>query len=270
VSFHFAKPSWPLSLFVKQYWALENCQPAGEEHIQRIVPSGLTELTFYFDGRPKSLDAQKDLEDNTILCGHLKGFYDISVTGNLSMFSVSFTPFGLRMFLGMPACEFYDSNVPFRYVVSELSDRLEDTLFEAPTFEEKVAITERFLKGLLSVQTDTYEIKRISNSLQLIRGSKGLIPVDTLSDAACVSRKQFERIFLNYIGTSPKQFLKTIRFQASLHLKHYNPDISLTELAYSCGYFDQAHMINDFKTLSGITPGQYFKECEPVSDFFTE
>lgn len=269
MSFHFAKPSWPLSLFVKQYWALDNCLPEGQQHIQRIVPTGLPELTFYFDGKPKSLHSNRRIPENTILCGQLKGYYDIAVTGSLSMFSVSFMPFGLRLFTGIPADEFYDLNVPFRYV-SELSDRLEDALFEALSFEERVAITERFLAGLLSGQPDTYEVKRISSSLQLIRGSKGTIPVDRLSDAACLSRKQFERIFLNFIGTSPKQFLKTIRFQGSLHLKHHNPAISLTELAYNCGYYDQAHMINDYKSLSGITPGQYFKECEPVSDFFSE
>lgn len=241
----------------------------GEEHIQRIVPSGLTELTFFLDGRPRSLNSNKNITENTIITGHLKDYYDIVVTGKLNMFSVSFMPFGVRMFLKkMPADELFDLNVPFRYLVADLADRLEDALFETNSFEQKVAITERFLGCLLSYDTETYELRRISNSMQLIKGSKGAIPVDTLSDAACVSRKQFERIFSSYIGTSPKQFLKTIRFQGSLHLKHVNPMMSLTELAYTCGYYDQAHMINDFKSLSGKTPGQYFKECEPFSDFF--
>lgn len=186
------------------------------------------------------------------------------------MFSVSFLPFGLRMFLKMPVDEFYDLNVPFRYVVSDIADRLEDALYESESFEEKVSITERFLMCLLSGNTDTYELRRISNSLQLIKSAKGAIQVDTLSDAACLSRKQYERVFSAYIGTSPKQFLKTVRFQASLHLKHHNPSMSLTELAYNCGYYDQAHMINDYKAMSGVTPGHYFEECEPYSDFFSE
>lgn len=255
---------------MKQYWALENCLPEGQEHIQRIVPTGLTELTFYFAGKPKSLDAHRDIPENTILSGHLKGYYDIAVTDRLSMFSVSLLPLGLRIFSKIPAGEFYDVNVPFRYVVSELSDRLEDALFEAVSFEEKVKITERFLTDLLSQQSGSYEVKRINKCLGLIKETKGSVQVDFLSDAACLSRKQFERVFFDYIGTSPKQFLKTIRFQSSIHLKHYSPSLSLTELAYSSGYYDQAHMINDYRTLSGITPGQYFKDCEPVSDFFSE
>lgn len=268
VSYRFAKPSWPLSLFVKQYWAIENCMPDGEEHIQRIVPNGLTELTFYLSNKPKSLDHKKSITGNVILSGHLKSYYDISVTSSLSMFSVSFMPFGVRMFMKMPADELYDLNVPFRFIVPEMADRLEDALYEAGTFEEKVSITERYLACLLNTDSDTYELQRISNSLKLITGARGAIEIDKLSDAACVSRKQFERIFSGYIGTSPKQFLKTVRFQGSLHVKRFNPDMSLTDLAYNSGYYDQAHMINDYKTLSGKTPGQYFAECEPYSDFF--
>lgn len=253
---------------MKQYWAIENCLSFGEEHIQRIIPSGLTELTFFLCTKPKSLDNHKSITENTILSGHLKNYYDIAITGNLSMFSVSFLPFGVRMFLKMPADEIYDLNVPLRFILPEKSHQLEDTLFEADSFTERVSIIEKFLNCLLTIDTNPYDLKRIDSSMQLIKGAKGSIQVDTLSDAMCLSRKQFERIFSSNVGISPKQFLKTIRFQGSLHLKHVNPSMSLTELAYNCGYFDQAHMINDYKTLSGKTPGQYFAECEPFSDYF--
>jgi AraC-like DNA-binding protein len=53
-----------------------------------------------------------------------------------------------------------------------------------------------------------------------------------------------------------------------LREKHCNKSINLTELAYTCGYYDQSHMINDYKLLSGKTPAQYFSECEPYSDYF--
>lgn len=45
--------------------------------------------------------------------------------------------------------------------------------------------------------------------------------------------------------------------------------MSLNELAYENGYFDQAHFINDYKILTGLTPKQFFNDCEePMSDFF--
>ena len=44
--------------------------------------------------------------------------------------------------------------------------------------------------------------------------------------------------------------------------------MSLTELAYDCGYYDQSHMINDFKLLTGMSPRQYFSDCDAYSDYF--
>jgi AraC-like DNA-binding protein len=70
------------------------------------------------------------------------------------------------------------------------------------------------------------------------------------------------------VGTSPRQFLKTVRFQNALHTKFNQKSVSLTQLACDCGYYDQSHMINDFKSLSGFTPGEYFACCEPYSDYF--
>lgn len=268
MSFQSAKPSWPLSLFIKQYWAIENCVPTGQTHIQRIVPSGLTELTFYLNDRPNSLDKGKDISDNVILSGHLKGYYDIAVSGKLSMFSVSFMPLGIYMFMNMPADELYDLNVPFRFIFPEIANQLEDQLYEADSFSEKVIVTERFLKGLLNNRTKSYSLDRITKSIDTIKESKGLIEINALSDITCLSRKQFERLFSNIVGISPKQYLKTIRFQWSLHYKHQHPATPLTEIAYISGYYDQAHMINDFKSLSGMTPGQYFKDCDPFSDYF--
>ncbi len=268
MSFFTAKPSFPLSLFVKQYWALENCVPMGEEYIQRIVPNGLLELTFYLDSKPTSLDNQKSIEDRTLICGHLKNYYDISITGTLSMFSVSLLPFGAAMLFNVPADEIYNHNVPLKFLLPDISNRLEDSLYEAHSFDERVLLTEYCLMRLFSSKSESYEMRRIMETVQIIKKSKGSVQVEDLSDAACLSRKQFERTFLNLIGTTPKHFLRTIRFQNSLHIKQIDPSTNLTEIAYSCGYYDQAHMINDFKSLSGLTPGQYFKECDPVSDFF--
>jgi AraC-like DNA-binding protein len=42
----------------------------------------------------------------------------------------------------------------------------------------------------------------------------------------------------------------------------------MTELSCDSGYFDQSHFINDFKSLCGMTPGQFFAGNEACSDFF--
>jgi AraC-like DNA-binding protein len=256
-------------MFVKQYWSIDNCLPEGKEHIQRIIPNGLMDLTFYFGNRPKVLDKNKQLQENSILNGQQKSFYDIVVSGKLSMFSISFQPYGVKMFFDAPSNEFFDQNVPLKYLVKDSITELEQSLNEADTFEDKICVAERFLLNQLRINFKEYELNRIAQSIGLINHAKGMIAIETLYAASFLSRKQFERTFLIYIGTSPKQFLRTVRFQNTLHEKQKNKKISLTELAYNCGYYDQSHMIYDYKLLAGKTPSQYFAECEPDSDYFS-
>ena len=268
MSYLFAKPSYPLSSFVKQYWAIENCLPDGDVHVQRIVPTGLTDLTFYMGNKPKSLDENKDIQEDSILSGQQKEYYDIVISGRLCMFSISLLPHGARMFFDLPSIEFFDQNIPLKYLVKDKINELETNLYEAESFNERIKVAEDFLMNQLHKTGKLYELKRIQHSIDLINNSSGKITIEDLASAACLSRKQFERTFSNHIGSSPKQFLKAVKFQYSLYQKYSNSAMSLTEIAYSSGYYDQSHMINAYKSLSGITPSQYFAECEPHSDYF--
>ncbi|MBC8004066.1 MAG: AraC family transcriptional regulator, partial [Verrucomicrobia bacterium] len=179
-------------------------------------------------------------------------------------------PLGASMFFNLPMKEFFGCIVPARYLWKEAIDRLEGILAETPDFNQKVRLMEEFLMGRLSLKEDIYSQQRMQESICLINQNLGIVDVDRLASSACWSRKQYERNFQDIIGTSPKQFMRIIRFQHALHYKNQHPLSTLTELAYENGFFDQSHMIKEFKDLAGVTPRQYFAECEPVSDYFAE
>ena len=263
-----AKPSLLLSKFIKQYWAIENCIPYPQEHIQRIVPNGLLELLFYLGDKPVSNDKTKSINENAIVTGHLREFYDINVTGRLSLFSILFKPHGLSMFFDIPLNELYNQNVPLKYIFKYDAVELELKLYESGSFAERITIIENYLLNLLYKSSRKYDFQRIEHVINLINQKRGVVNIDCLASEACFSRKQFERVFSQYVGTTPKQFLRTIRFQCSINEKSKNMSANLTDLTYNCGYYDQSHMINDFQKLTGMTPKQYFNACEPYSDYF--
>ena len=264
-----AKPSFPLSKYVKQYWTIENCLlEEGNEHIQRIVPNGLSELIFYLRNKPISDDSDKWFSDPATLSGQLSKFYDIRVTGSLLVFSVLFKPHGLAMFFDLPVHELHDRCVPLRFVFKKKVDELENRLAEANSFAARIRIVEFYLLSLLEKKRNQNYFQRIEHSVTLINQSRGVANIDFLASEACLSRKQFERIFSYQVGTSPKQFMKIVRFQHVLEEKAQNKNMGLIDLTHKCGFYDQSHMINNFKELSGLSPKQYFNECEPYSDYF--
>jgi AraC-like DNA-binding protein len=265
---HFAAPSKTLAPYIKRYWAIENVLDEGEVCVQRIIPTGLSELMLYFTPRPKILTENKDLSDNVALYGHQNGFYDMELTGKLSVFSIVFQPQGLMQFFNFPLSELCNRNVSLKDINRQAGRDLEEKMSMAATFQQRVSIVETYLFEWLKNNFDDFHFRRINHIAELIKQTYGNINVAQMASEACLSRKQFERIFAEHIGISPKQYLKIIRFQSAIFLKQKNNNLNMTELSYESGYFDQSHFINDFKSLSGLTPKQYFDQNEVCSDFF--
>lgn len=269
MNYNFAQPSEKLKPYIKQYWGLENALKQGEQHIQRIIPSGLPELILYLDHKPTACSKNRTLEDSFLLNGQQNDFYDILISDNLSIFSILFTPQGISQFFSLPVSELQNNSVPLKYINKSLYTELESKLAKESVFHLKVNVVEECLCKLLNNNKKEFEFKRMADTIELIRATRGNIDINTLVSNACLSRKQFERIFSEYIGISPKQYLKIIRLQATIYFKSKHENVSLTELTYENGYYDQSHFINDFKAMTGLTPKQFFDDCEtPESDFF--
>ena len=265
---HIESPSQTLTPYVKSYWGLEHQVPRGGDYVHRIVPSGLSELMFYLGDLPESLDTGKTITEHALLSGQQKEYYDIRISGKLSLFSIIFQPHGLMVFFDIPLNELFNQNVPLKFILKEAVAELEDGLHEAQDFAARKSLVEDFLLQRLNKSRKKYEFERIRCSIEIINQKRGQVDIDSLAYHACLSRKQFERIFQEHVGSSPGQFLKTIRFQQAVHEKSLDGQLSLTELSYLSGYYDQSHMNSDFRKLAGMTPGQYFKYCEPYSDYF--
>lgn len=268
MNFRLIKPRAALSAFVRHYWFLE--MEAGEGHgvAQRVVPNGYVELTFHFADKLRKVKTTEELQPNIIISGQKTGFFDVIPTGKTSMLSVQFFPQSAGLFFDIPINELADETLDLRFIAGHEADELEDKLCYCDDVDRKVELIEQFLTGRLS-DRNLYDHGRIAHNIQLLNSFNGQITVDELAADACLSRKQHERVFKKMVGLSPKQFLKVVRFQYTLLAHQQYGNESLTELAYRCGYYDQSHMISDFRELSGITPGQYFNDCEtPYSDYF--
>jgi len=269
MSFQLQYPSQNLVPFVKQYWSLTSRIPYGGKYIHRIIPNGLIELTFYLGNRPRVLDSQRDFNENSLITGHQSDYYEMEISGDMSLFSVSLHPHGAMALFGLPISELRDLNVPLQEVLDHRLDDLENDLYAAGSFDTQISIIENFLLELLKQHYDRYTLDRMAHSIGIINQRRGQVTIGSLAESACLSRKQFERSFLRYVGTSPKQLIKTVRFQYALYQRQQNQLLSLGDISFRSGYYDQPHMNADFKFLSGLTPKTYFSTCEPYSDYFS-
>ena len=70
--------------------------------------------------------------------------------------------------------------------------------------------------------------------------------------------RQFERRFCELVGVTPKRYARIVRFDAALRAKMAVPKRAWTDIAHEIGYYDQMHMVHDFRRFSGESPTNYF------------
>ena len=74
-----------------------------------------------------------------------------------------------------------------------------------------------------------------------------------------LSQRRFIRVFAAEVGLTPKLYGRVRRFQRALALVRGVPAPDWAQLAVECGYFDQSHLIRDFRAFAGLTPEEYLR-----------
>jgi AraC-like DNA-binding protein len=93
-------------------------------------------------------------------------------------------------------------------------------------------------------------------------GAAGRVRVGTLAAEVGWSRRHLGERFRRELGLSPKQAARVLRFErAGGLLRRGRAD--LAELATACGYYDQAHLTNEWRSLAGCSPGVSIAEELP-------
>lgn len=256
------QPAAPLTPYVRHYWLLESDDIT---HVQRVIPTGHVELVFH-RGSPLLRNGQ--IIPRTSVAGQSHSFADLRLTGTVNMIVVVFHSFGAKAFFDMPLHELGGRVVPADELNLAGWKELEDKLSADVEDIDCIRMIEAFLMSRLRPIPD-YNYKRMAAAVQSVNSSAGALSVSQLAAEVCLSNKQFLRIFNEHVGTSPKEFMRVIRFHKALFILQNNPRMSFTRLACECGYYDQAHMIRDFRLFSGYTPGEYVAVCTPYSDYFS-
>ncbi|MGY3053872.1 AraC-like DNA-binding protein [Pedobacter sp. UYEF25] len=165
---------------------------------------------------------------------------------------VCLKPSGMFRLLGIPLHTIVDKDYDARLILGPEVDEVIDQLSSAKTDELKNQVIQKYLMGKLDSLQKALPFDLAM--LALVKNT-GNLRIESVAKSACLSLKQFERASLNRIGISPKLYSRMIRFSYAYKLKELFPHRSWSSITYQCGYFDQMHLIRDFKFFTGFTPG---------------
>lgn len=264
-SFQIIQPSMILAPYIRHYWILQD--EAVLPVTERTLPVGCVQLVFH-RGKQLLLQNEGRLQPQAFICGQSGGFSDVLSTGEIEMITVVFQPYASKVFLQMPVHLFYGKNVATDEVEDSALDDLAKRITDIPDHSQCIRLIEQFFLQRLS-DFSGYNLNRMLPVFSEIHKEPHTSVVQ-LAETACLSKKQFGRIFADYVGATPKEFIRIVRMQRALSLLQQDAAVSFAQLAYECGFSDQSHMIKEFKLFSGYTPAEYLSICAPYSDYFTD
>ncbi|QBE64186.1 helix-turn-helix transcriptional regulator [Pseudoduganella lutea] len=139
-----------------------------------------------------------------------------------------------------------------------VANRLDDALWAKElTNRQRIALVERELLRRLAMAQDARSGALGVRAVATIEAAHGAVSVETLADTLHVSRQHLALRFRQQVGITPKLFARICRFRRALALlRDRSRDGDLAGLAAECGYFDQSHLIRDFRDFADMAPGK--------------
>lgn len=260
--------------FIRNYWMLSSwCTATGT---QQIFSNGAASLQFYLSQDIRIDDG--DRRYRTVLYHqNMQKVGVVTDEGAFNIFGAEFVPFCSRVFFPNEMTGIYASP-------EDLHDEdfitLSKNIYETESTEKHVALLDEFfLKRLAQFPEGDINIERLNDVFDDIVPTDGgtvrpphcqneFSPAD-LASTACLSQKQFTRVFNKYVGMNPKSYLRLLRFHKALQeIQSSSDNSSLTNIAWSCGYYDLAHMASDFRDICGFSPSELTQHGQEVTEAF--
>ena len=204
-------------------------------------PDGCLDLLFY---REENLECY--------VVGAMTRARSVQPVRNTHYIGVRFRPGGLSGLLHCPLDELTDQRIPTT-CFPELADLYR--VSEDPDPQTCIADLDRSLQLLLlKARPDP----RIVHATGLLEHHPD-VSVSSLAEELGLSRQHLRRLFLRHCGLTVKQYARIHRLQSLKDTIERGEIMSWSDLALDCGYYDQAHMINEFRTFAGVTPKHYLQ-----------
>ena len=105
-------------------------------------------------------------------------------------------------------------------------------------------------------------LSRIERACSVIGRPADFSTIDHAANAVGYTTRHLRRVFLEFVGTAPADYLRLCRF--NIALRQMRSPRNLTEIALAAGYYDQAHFCREFRDFAGLTPAAYRAQAGAV------
>lgn len=232
-----------LEPFIHSFWELKGGE--GDNQWQRNFPDGCAGLVMNLGDRCLTDNGSVSMDfGKTYVVGAMTSFKDSFIDSHTYLFGVCLKPATFSNFFKYaPPHELLNNTVEFDASHSFNADKI---------VKDPASYLNRYF-------TDRIRSKNIQlhSIIEDIHNSKGQLSIHELAKRNFCTVRQLERNFKAQVGISPKEYSNIIRFQNALSvIQSSGNERSLLNIAVDCGFYDHAHLTNEIKRNTGLSPTQ--------------
>ena len=253
-------PKFPLNQFIEVFMYYEGIQHL--HAFDRFLPNGNTEILIDFHDTPQYIYDNVTLKE-VQTCHHIwaSGVRTEPITipsgTDAEMMVIAFKKGMAAPFFPFPMNEISDCVVDADLVWGNDFGLLREAILATKDIGRRFGMVEKFL--LMKFQSKLNLNSCVAYAVDEMTARPDEISIARMNQKIGYSQKHFIDMFRKQVGVTPKSYLRVMRFQKAVQSIDLAATIDWGQISQECGFYDQAHFINDFKHFSGFTPDQYCK-----------
>lgn len=220
--------------------------PEGAGTIERVLPDGASRLLIHLHDSTATIHVAGASASPVLLRmrGHMHGL------------SVTLRPGASLELFGVPAEELSGRTVPWESLVRSSHRDLPTRVAEAPHDAARLA---RIFDALRTLRrpSDPTARRVVQHALDAVSRDTARLNARALAADLRLSERRVQQLFAAHLGLTPNAWRRLQRLHRTLRLLRATGSPRWSHLALEAGYYDQAHLINEFRALCGLTPGQF-------------
>ncbi|GAB2448947.1 helix-turn-helix domain-containing protein [Nocardioides hungaricus] len=245
---HRFAPSPELAAVVRRYWMPVWSLPAGVTSTQRVLQYPVCLIVVS--------------PEYALLVGPSSGLSTQELAGSGWALGTMLQPAAGFTLAGGSVDRLTDRTVPLED--GALADRVREAVGDDPGDPDRqraaVAAVEEWLCRLLPVDDEGLLVNAI---VEYVEGDSSVQRVGQVCEKFAITERTLQRLTARRIGLSPKWLVQRRRLHEAAERLRAPADTgrpALARLAADLGYADQAHFGRDFRSVTGLTPGEFAAE----------
>jgi methylphosphotriester-DNA--protein-cysteine methyltransferase len=257
MGFETLKPSAPLSDLVESIWDWDAPPPA--HRFERILPVANAGLIINL-----AEDQTRVYEDAPGLpCRRFAGAaldaprhrsFVIDADEQAAVMGVVFRCGAAAAFFRERMDVLINGHVDLADIVGERAAGLRERLLEAGAASARIALLHRWLSKIAGAATVPVTVARAAAWLQR---TPSVTRIAAICRETGISPRRFGAMFREHVGMSPKRYARLQRFRAVVASVGRDERVEWCRVAADCGFYDQPHLVHEFREFSGMTPTAY-------------